>query len=138
MKNKDGYNVINTLIIPFNKSLILALIQSIIGLGIGFLEPLMIVFRQSFIDETLFSYNNKIGIENIVKPFLIIIMIMFLQQSSDVIKIIISKRILLKIRIDIQKNFLKKHLNLDYFYIENKDSCDLIARVNDNPEQKLI
>ncbi len=137
-KNRNEFSLLSVLLLPFKENLIISLFHLLLVLSVGFLEPLLIVFRQRFIDKTLQGYQEHKGFNTIIEPLIVICIILFVQQSYPVVEKILSKLTLFKLKVSIQKLFLDKHSKLSYFYIEDKESYDLIKRVNEGPEEKIM
>lgn len=91
----------------------------------------------NFIDTATETLHNSRLKEDVYKPLLLLLLVLFIICTIKSIISLVNSRILLDVIRKFKPEIVKIHASLDYKYIENAKSLELISRVSRNPEIAL-
>lgn len=134
---KKKYNMLDTIRIPFKCSKGYAFLIAFQSLTDGLIPSIQILITAKFLDTAVEVANGKKAFGEVILPLsLIVVFIAYTWLSSQIIKFIEIKLELIlreKFRVSITEKIAK----LQYKYVENQETWDLISRVSKKPEVVL-
>ncbi|MCX8131456.1 MAG: ABC transporter ATP-binding protein/permease [Clostridia bacterium] len=139
MNNKKNFSRIRHMIyLVFKSSPLYCIIYVLLTIASGIVPILQIGVTSDFINLSIGSVNKGFIINQIyTQIFLLMFLLGFMWLTGS-----INKILRIKMGLSIQKNtsskILEKCAKLEYQYIESSKSWDLISRVKNNPEEKIL
>lgn len=123
--------------IAFKKSFKSASFITLHNIIRGILPTIEILLMARFIDKAISIVQNKANYIEIVIPIILIALLVSYNWLSD--KLIEFAQI--KLEMNLKENYrveiIKKIASLEYRYIEDEESCNLISRVSKEPEIEI-
>ncbi|BCK01487.1 ABC transporter ATP-binding protein [Anaerocolumna chitinilytica] len=104
----------------------------------GFINPLSLLFKQNFIDGAINSYNTNSGFKQMVSYIIPILCIYFYYFINTPIKELLNNKIERKLRENLTFDMNSKKSRIKYEYIENSKASNLIDRVLNEPEKRIL
>jgi ATP-binding cassette subfamily B protein len=142
MKNtsqkKYKFNLAAYITIPFTNAPLLTLIIILDKIITALVPSLLVIFTARFLDSAIELLNNTAGKEQIIKAIAAIVCILAYQHLSPVFIDIVNGYLFIRLTTAFNKDIMNKHANLEYKYIENADTCDVINRVCTEPSEKIL
>lgn len=132
------YNLWSLLIIPFKSSPISSAIVVILTIIGAIIPSLQIIATATFIDAALAVARKSESITTIYAPLLwVVAFVAFTWTSEQCLFFAKTKQ-----RIGIKENYrpqlIHKRASLSYHHVENQATWDLVKRVTDDAEEKVI
>ncbi|MCX8131603.1 MAG: ABC transporter ATP-binding protein/permease [Clostridia bacterium] len=131
------FNLLDLVRIPFVVSPTSASIKIIDRIITAFIPSLQIVFTANFIDTAFSIFNNKRQFNDIYLPLFMLIGIIAYQNIDKVLINFIDIKLTAKLTEQYQSAIMQKRALLEYHHIENNDDWELIARVCNNPAERI-
>lgn len=134
---KRNYRVIDYTIIPLKIAPLPVMLMLILKVFIALFPSLQVIATSAFIDKAIDVFNNGNISEIYIKLFNIVFLICIYWMSLIALSFINLK---LDIKMDqcISIDIIKKRTRLNYKYLEDNDTCDLISKVGENTSEQIL
>jgi ATP-binding cassette subfamily B protein len=137
-RRKHQFNLAAYITIPFSNAPLFTVIIIFDKIINALVPSFLVVFTARFLDSAIELLNNMTGKEQLIKAIAGIICILTYQHLSPVIISIVNGYLLIRLTTTFKNDIMTKHANLEYKYIENANTCDVINRVCTEPSEKII
>lgn len=105
---------------------------------ISFIGPLSMIFLKKFIDS-IYIYDNTLRVHsNIILWFVLFCIILIINNNISFINNMIDIKLKEKVREKFLHNVLEKLTRIKYECFEDPDTYDILTRMGDNIDQKVI
>ena len=104
----------------------------------GIMPMLTIYSTAGFIDTTLSVFHEEKPVSSVYPWILIVVSIIAFNWIYNQINSFAYIRLSMKMGLVINQKLIKKRYNLEYKYVENSDTWNLIQRVYFESDQKII
>lgn len=111
------------------------LIQRLLG---ALMPALLVLATANFIDTALAILNNEMAFSALYLPMALLGGVVAYQWAMGDVRKYLDSRMLIKTRLTYRVELMEKRARLDYRYIEDQDTYDLIKRVTDPSETQVM
>lgn len=136
--NLSKHKIINFIKLPFSIAPFSMLFLTLNNIVSGLLPTLNIYCTARFIDTTLSVFGKEKTIASVYPWMLALIAIIAFNWIYSQINSFVQIYLSMKMGVVINQQLIKKRYNLTYKHVENTDTWDLIQRVSNGPDQKII
>jgi ATP-binding cassette subfamily B protein len=137
-KKKSKFNLASYIVIPFSNAPLLTLTLFVDQIIVSLIPSFIVVLTGQFLDSAIAVLNNTAGSGPLIRAIVSIICVLAYQHLSAGILGVVNEYLLIRLTMNFKKDIMTKHANLEYRYIENADTCDVINRVCDEPPEKIM
>ena len=127
--------ILHILKVVFRSSRILSALTIALNLAAALIPMAQVMALAALIDAVVRIHTSGFPVSGIVWPLLAIISLLILNMFSEKINNFIKAGLINRLRIGYMPELTDKRAKLEYKYIENPDSLDLISRVLQKPEE---
>lgn len=135
---KRTYNAFDLIRLAFKVAPFWAFIMLIIRLIAAFVPALLVLTTANFIDTSIAVVSGDMNGSAIYLPVITLGVIIAYQWTIHDLGKFIRSKILIASRLTYKVEIIEKRARLEYRYIEDPDTYDLIKRVMDPSETKII
>lgn len=136
---KRQYNVNDTLWIPFKMAPYTVIMQLILYLAEALIDTVALAYATAnFIDTAIMIFENNLSISQIYLPFGILLITIGLMSVMSSIMEMLNTRIKYVLECHGTPALLEVQAKLDYKYIEDGESWELIERVSDEMVETFL
>ncbi|WP_158644513.1 ABC transporter ATP-binding protein [Clostridium ihumii] len=133
---KKNYKTIDILKIPFNASKVYTILFFIIKLLNGLIPTIQVVVVGSFLDTAIAIFKNEKQYSSIIDSLVILIILIAYSWTSDKVLKLVESKLEIRLREAFKFSIVEKRSKVEYKYIENSKSWDLMSRVSKDAETK--
>ncbi|MBW8348460.1 ABC transporter ATP-binding protein/permease [Bacillus sp. IITD106] len=138
MRLKNHYTLIDSIKIPYECARFWTVVRMLIVL-VQRLEPtLQVLVTAMFINRAMLLLNGKETMSNLALPIILLGILLALSRVYDAVVLLINCKIENALRISFRNAIVHKRAKMQYTYIENPETWNLILRVSNEPEQHIM
>lgn len=138
MRLKNHYTLIDSIKIPYECARFWTVVRMLIVL-VQRLEPtLQVLVTAMFINRAVLLLNGKETISYLALPIILLGILLALSRVYDAVVLLINCKIENALRINFRNAIVHKRAKMQYTYIENPNTWNLILRVSNEPEQHIM
>lgn len=135
---KKKYTIFDSILIPLKIAPIHTSVILIYRLVCSLIPMINVWVTANFINTAIKVVTDKADVSIIALPLLFVIMVIAWNIVSGACVNFVSVRLTIRLRRVLRNTFIQKRASLDYKYIEDQDTWDLITRVCTAPEDKFM
>ena len=135
----DGsrYTLLRGLWIVFQDAPVAAVIRSLVALAAGAATgPLLVLATERFIATALHVAGGQLALAAIAMPVVILLALLAVETMETVVRDLADARIEIGLRNGFRSDLTEKRARLEYRYIEDPKTADLLHRVASGPQME--
>ncbi len=136
-KNKK-YTYWDSLRLSIKSSPVITIVYIVMSLIAAILPTYQVIVNARFIDGAIGLFQKEVTRTHVYSSLAIVILIIAYQWMIEPVKVYLSKKMEKTLRVNVRSAFVEKCSKLEFRYIENTSSMDLIKRVSENMETKIM
>ena len=133
---KKYYKTFDIVRIPFKASKLYTILLFIISLLDGIVPTFQVVVTATFLDTAIAVFKNEKSYNEIITPIIILIVLLAYIWVSDKLAKLVEAKLEIKLRESFKTSIMEKRAKLEYRYIENHETWNLLSRVSKDSEIK--
>jgi ABC-type multidrug transport system fused ATPase/permease subunit len=134
---KSENNVCEIFRIVYKSGLLSSTFIAMIIFLTGIVPIIQVVVYAKFLDDAILLISSDLNITFMYNSFMLIIILISYQWISNELNKLFCVKLEIKIRENYRIKIVNKISRLEYKYIENKETCELISRIMQNPESVI-
>ena len=135
---KKKYTYLDSLRFSIISSPVCTILYLILSLAVAILPTYQVIINARFIDNALGLIDGSATKRAVYISLAIVIGIIAYQWLVEPIKAYLANKIEMDMRVSLKGAYVEKCSKIEYKYVENTDSMDLMNRVADTMEHKFI
>lgn len=135
---KKKYTYLDSLRFSIISSPVCTILYLMLSLAVAILPTCQVIMNARFIDNALGLLDGSVSKRAVYISLAIVIGIIAYQWLVDPIKAYLANKIEMDMRVSLKGAYVEKCSKIEFKYVENTDSMDLMNRVADTMEHKFI
>lgn len=134
---KKKFTVLDIIFIPFHYCPLYSTLIVIGNILLGIIPTIQTLVVAKFLDSAIKSVTDKSNFNKVIIYVVLLIVLLTIMWLSKSLKELFAMRLELELRKTFRTEITLKREKLEYHYIENAKTWDLISRISENPENRL-
>ena len=131
------YTLLSGLLIVFQDAPVAAVIRALVALAAGAATgPLLVLATESFIATALEVAGGRLAFAAIAMPVIILLALLAAEILETVVRDLADARIEMGLRNGFRSELTEKRARLEYRYVEDPKTADLLRRVASGPQME--